>query len=243
MAANSGVIHGGDIMLFVNEGTEQAPVWTPGAHATSHSISHSMSPREISSKDTGRFTLIKPGKHGVSTITIESLRCYDGFGYFDLKELLDADTKIAFKYSGRANGDQLETAYQGGDMYEKGTGYITALQSTDPHDNNATMSCTISIDGATTNEIQEPTVTATPSAQTIASGGTTAIALSSDISGTTFAWTVSQNGVTGASGGSGASIAQTLTRTGAPGTATYTITPTSNTVAGDAITVVVTVTA
>jgi hypothetical protein len=145
--ANTGVIHGGDIMLFIETA---GPVWTPGAHATSHSISHSMSPREISSKDTGRYTNIKPGKHGVSTITIEALRCYDGFSYFSLKALMDNDTPVAFKYSGRTTA-AIEVAEASGDKYESGTGYITALQSTDPHDNNATMSCTISISGITTN--------------------------------------------------------------------------------------------
>lgn len=48
------------------------------------------------------------------------------------------------------------------------------------------------------------------------------------MSGTNFSWTVVENGVTGASDGSGSSIAQALIATqNATGTATYTITPTS----------------
>jgi hypothetical protein len=88
------------------------------------------------------------------------------------------------------------------------------------------------------------TATATPPNQTIASGNTTSISLSSNVSGTTFSWTVSQRGVTGASGGSGATIAQTLTATGnTSGTATYTITPASlSGCSGRSMTVVVTVT-
>ena len=58
-----------------------------------------------------------------------------------------------------------------------------------------------------------PTATATPSSQTICSGSTTSIALSSNVPGTTFSWTVMESGVTGASDGSGSSIAQTLTTT------------------------------
>jgi gliding motility-associated-like protein len=74
-----------------------------------------------------------------------------------------------------------------------------------------------------------PTVTATPSSQTFCSGGTTGIALTSAVTGTTFTWTVlSSTGVSGASAGSGATIAQTLTATGTnAGTVVYEITPKS----------------
>lgn len=74
-----------------------------------------------------------------------------------------------------------------------------------------------------------PTLTVTPTSQTFCSGGTTSIALTSNIGSTTFAWTVlSSSGVSGASAGSGTSIAQTLTATGTvAGTVTYEVTPTS----------------
>ena len=151
--ANTGVIHGGDIMLYVNTGTEGTPTWTPGAHATEHSISHSMAPREISSKDTGKYAKIKPGKHGVSTISVNALRSYDGYSYFDWKALFDADTRIGFKLSGRLVSEEIaEVAEAAGDEYEKGYGYITALDCANPHDSNSTMSMTISIDGETTTE-------------------------------------------------------------------------------------------
>ncbi|MES2285617.1 MAG: PKD-like domain-containing protein, partial [Bacteroidota bacterium] len=87
-----------------------------------------------------------------------------------------------------------------------------------------------------------PFATASPSSQTICSGNTSSITLSSFTSGTTFSWTVVQSGVSGATLGSGASIAQTLTTTGtAPGTATYTVTPVANGCVGNPITVVITV--
>jgi hypothetical protein len=87
-----------------------------------------------------------------------------------------------------------------------------------------------------------PIATATPASQVISSGETTAIDLTSTITGTTFSWTVAQTGVTGASAGSGSKIAQALTVSGsAAGTATYTVIPTANGVAGNSITVVVTV--
>jgi trimeric autotransporter adhesin len=86
-----------------------------------------------------------------------------------------------------------------------------------------------------------PTLLTTPTSQTLCSGLTTGIALSS-IPGTTFAWTVAQNGVSGASNGSGSSISQTLTSTGTTaGAAAYTITPTLNACIGATGTVTITI--
>jgi len=93
-------------------------------------------------------------------------------------------------------------------------------------------------------ELPMPVATATPASQVITSGGATSIALASSLTGTTFSWTVVQTGVTGATSGSGATIAQTLTLSGAAvGTATYTVIPTADGVAGSAISVVITVNA
>jgi gliding motility-associated-like protein len=72
-----------------------------------------------------------------------------------------------------------------------------------------------------------PTLTLTPTSQTFCSGGTTNIALTSNIAGTTYSWTVqSATGVSGATAGSGTTIAQTLTATGTVvGSVTYEVTP------------------
>ena len=87
-----------------------------------------------------------------------------------------------------------------------------------------------------------PSATATPSAQIICSGTITGINLTSPVLGTTFSWTVVQAGVSGATAGTGASIAQTLITTGpSTGTATYTITPLANGCPGLPITVIITV--
>jgi gliding motility-associated-like protein len=61
------------------------------------------------------------------------------------------------------------------------------------------------------------------------SGETTAITLTSDINGTTFAWTATQNGVSGASNGSGDQINQIVTNNNdVTGTVIYEITPLYN---------------
>lgn len=87
-----------------------------------------------------------------------------------------------------------------------------------------------------------PVVTATPASQTICSGSTSGIALTSNVTGTTFSWTVTQTGVTGAANGTGSSIAQALTTTGSvSGTAIYLITPTANGCQSSPISVTITV--
>jgi hypothetical protein len=74
----------------------------------------------------------------------------------------------------------------------------------------------------------KPDIIIVPSSpQTIASGDSINLALSSSVVGTTFSWTVSQSaGVTGATSGSGTSITDTISATLA-GAATYTITATA----------------
>lgn len=100
---------------------------------------------------------------------------------------------------------------------------------------SATATFSVTINGA-------PTISATPISQTICSGSTTSIALSSSMGATTYSWTVTQTGVTGASAASGSAIAQTLTTTGSvSGTATYTVTSISGGCPGNTIIIPITV--
>lgn len=87
-----------------------------------------------------------------------------------------------------------------------------------------------------------PSVTATPLSQSICSGLTTGVALSSAPAGATFNWTVTQSNTTGGSAGSGASIAQTLINSSTSvGSVTYTVTPSFGTCVGSPLDVVITV--
>ncbi|ESU28798.1 hypothetical protein FLJC2902T_13950 [Flavobacterium limnosediminis JC2902] len=88
-----------------------------------------------------------------------------------------------------------------------------------------------------------PNIVVNVTEQSICTGGTTNITMSSAIPTTTFNWNVVQNsGVTGATGGTGASINQVLTASGTTiGQATYTITPINNGCPGVPETVTVTV--
>ena len=85
-----------------------------------------------------------------------------------------------------------------------------------------------------------PTAYATPASETICSGKSSSINLTSDIVGTTFTWIEKPNGTSGGSAGVGSTIYQTLsTLTG--GFEKYTITPQLNSCIGKTVDVIVTV--
>lgn len=88
-----------------------------------------------------------------------------------------------------------------------------------------------------------PNVLISPANQTLCSGETTALSLSSDFAGTTFGWTVSANAaVTGAFNGSGNVIQHVLTNNSVlPQLVTYTVTPSLNGCNGTPVNVTVTV--
>lgn len=78
-------------------------------------------------------------------------------------------------------------------------------------------------------QAQCPTASAKASLTTICSGSIASIALSADQVGTTYSWTIAQEGIVGAADGTSSRIAQTLTATdAATGSVVYTITPLAN---------------
>lgn len=87
-----------------------------------------------------------------------------------------------------------------------------------------------------------PEASANPNPEEICSGDQTSIALSSNVPGSTFNWTVVQTNVSGATNSSGNNINQTLNLTGgSSGSATYTVTPTANGCVGSPMDVIVTI--
>lgn len=151
MPVNTGTVHGGDVVLFYNTGTLVTPIWTPIAHATSHSIKHSTSMREIASITTGKDTSVRPGKNSPSALSISGIRTYDGADYYTLKVIRDSFAKIQFKLAGHPTADTIymEVKEASGDKYETGFGYISSLSADNPNDNSSTYSVEIMIDGGT----------------------------------------------------------------------------------------------
>lgn len=154
MAANTGIIEGQDMMLFV----DVSGTMTAISHATSHTIETGLETRQRNTKDTGKWDAKTPGLLNW-TVSSENLAAYDGYSYYDLLALQKARTKITVKLSGRAaSGDGTDdwVAEQTGDSYEEGSGYITSISRNDPKNADSTMSITIEGDG----ELETKTVSA-----------------------------------------------------------------------------------
>ena len=150
MAVNEGIISGGDIMVYINTGTEEVPVWTPTAHATEHKISHGTEFRKRKTKDTGNASKKKASEQ-TTTITIAALATYGAHNYFDLRALQLAGAEVLLKYSGRTAQEvtdkKCEVSEQPGDQYEQGKFVINSLERTDPNDADSTMSATFENSG------------------------------------------------------------------------------------------------
>jgi len=155
MAANAGIIDGGDIMVYINTGTAEVPVWTAGAHCTEHSIKNSTEVRTRSTKDTGQFDEKRGGKQN-TTISISALATYGAYSYYDYRALQLAKTPVLVKYSGRPAAEvtagKCVIAEQVGDKFEKGLFLITACDRNDAKDADSTLSVTLENSGAVTIE-------------------------------------------------------------------------------------------
>ncbi len=155
--ANTGIINGGDIMLYMNTGTDLSPVWSPIAHATEHTISVKTELRDRVTKDTGAWRSRKAGILD-ATINVSALKTYDGYGYDDLLALAKARAAVMAKYSGRPTADvtagTAEVAEATGDKYEEGKFLIESVDSNDAVNADGTFSAVLQSDG----EIETKTV-------------------------------------------------------------------------------------
>lgn len=155
MAANTGFIVGQDLLLYIETTTG---VWTPIAHATSHTIEPSMEIRDRATKDTGKWKGKVPGLLGW-TASCEALALYDSYSWHDLFALFKNRTKVKLKLAGRAAGTEGQyVPEQVGDKYMEGSAYITSMPLTAPNMEDATMSVSFEGDG----ELEQKTVPTTP---------------------------------------------------------------------------------
>ncbi|MBL7865316.1 MAG: hypothetical protein JNK10_10590, partial [Cyclobacteriaceae bacterium] len=147
-----------------------------------------------------------------------------------------------------ASADNIKwyAASSGGSALYTGTGYSPSLSSTTTYyatSFNTTQSCE-SLTRTAVVATVKPIPNAAASPVAICTGQATSISITNpnSVSGTTYAWTVSQSNVTGGSSGSGTPIAKTLTLTsGNEGSATFSVTPTADGCSGTPINVVATV--
>jgi gliding motility-associated-like protein len=236
-ATSSTICQGQSTTLSVNSGgTATAYKWLPGGQTTS---SITVSPTSTTTytcevtgscdqvqKPTVKIT-VKPSPVATATPASQSF-CSGGTTSISLSSSMASTTYSwgVTKTGGTTTGSASGT----------GSSISQTLNATGTTAGIVTYNVTPTSGGCAGNVLDVPvtvnpvpTLTATPSSQTFCSGGTTSIALTSNIAGTTFSWTVlSSTGVSGASAGSGTSIAQKLTATGTvAGSVTYEITPTT----------------
>ena len=120
---------------------------------------------------------------------------------------------------------------------------VVATIEVTPHFANGSVTCDGPLQSFTITVNPTPTVS-TVSPTTICSASTTNIALTSNVAGATFSWTIGPvtGGISGASSSNGLTIAQILVNSGtSPGTVTYIVTPTANSCSGTPVNIVVTV--
>jgi hypothetical protein len=117
-------------------------------------------------------------------------------------------------------------------VHQDGAGDVTNMYVDDVSLSTGVPSCSGTPTSFTITVNPLPTVTNSPLSQTICSGaGTTLVTLTSNVSGTTFAWTATATaGVSGFTGsGTNTIPVQTIATSGSTqGTVTYAITPTAN---------------
>jgi len=148
--ANTGIVNGGDILVYMNTGTAISPVWTAIGHATEHSMSIKTELRDRVTKDTGAWRSRKAGIMD-ATINIGALTTYDGYGYNDLLALFKTRASVLVKYAGRLAADvtagTAEVAETSGDKYEEGSFIIESVDRTDAANTDSTFSVALQSDG------------------------------------------------------------------------------------------------
>lgn len=129
-------------MLYINTADpDKAPIYTPQAAATSHTITYTGETKERVTKDSsnGVYSEKKVTKLGVS-IKCEALVSFgDAAGYEKLLTVMKSRNAVKLKY-----GFAQEEA---GDKYEEGMFIITSLEQTSAAGEDATYSATFENSG------------------------------------------------------------------------------------------------
>ena len=144
MPANTGIIDGGDLMLYAYIAT----TWTLIGDAKSHSISNKSEVRTRRTKATGDYPGRKVG--GLDcTVNTDCLATYGSYGYFELLALQIAKTKVQLKLAGHRDA-LLGVQEQIGDKYLSGTFVIDSVDLNVAEGDDASYTVSFSIDGQLT---------------------------------------------------------------------------------------------
>ncbi len=149
MAANTGIIDGGDLLLYV----EITSVYTLIGEAKSHTLESTSEVRIRRTKNSSNY----PARKVVgldASVSTDCLATYGTYGYFELLALQLAKTKVKLKLAGRVTAGK-GVAEQIGDKYLEATFVIDSVNINANDGDDASYTAKFSIDGdASTNGLE-----------------------------------------------------------------------------------------
>jgi TP901-1 family phage major tail protein len=124
---------GTEVLLYVNTGTETAPVWTVIGSQRSLSREETTEEIDVSTKDSraGRYL---PGRYG-STVSLEALYVPDDTAYQLLKAAMRAGERVQVQ------------VWEQGIAVEEADAIVTSISEEYPDQAEATISVDLRIDG------------------------------------------------------------------------------------------------
>ena len=126
-------VNGADVLVLVNTGTEQTPVWTVVGSQRNATVDEATEVIDISSKEK-RARRILPGRYS-STLNLDGLYVPD-------------DTAYGLLQSAMRNGTYIQVMIQKeNEQVESASGVVTSLSREYPDQGESTVTITIEIDG------------------------------------------------------------------------------------------------
>jgi len=126
-------VNGADVLLLVNTGTEQTPVWTVVGSQRNATVDEATEVIDISSKEK-RARRILPGRYSC-TLNLDGLYVPD-------------DTAYGLLQSAMRNGTLIQVMIQReNEQIESASGVVTSLSREYPDQDESTVTITIEIDG------------------------------------------------------------------------------------------------
>lgn len=127
-------INGADVLLLVNTGTVELPTWTAVGSQRDVTFEESTEEIDVSSKDA-REKRVLAGRYS-SSVTLDALFIPTDTAYTELKDAM-------------RNGDLVQVVRQYDETnVEKASAVVTSLSETFPDQDGATVSVSLTIDGA-----------------------------------------------------------------------------------------------
>lgn len=127
-------MNGTEVLLLVNTGTELAPVYTVVGSQRGLSVDETSETIDVSSKNTGRPTLVEPGRYA-STMSLDALYVPNNAAYLALKNANRDGTHILVRKS------------EEGVEVEEADAVVTGISGDFPDQDAAVISVDLTING------------------------------------------------------------------------------------------------